>query len=146
VSLSLNNIRPAVGSKSVPKRLGRGIGSGTGKTAGRGHKGQHARSGGFHKVGFEGGQTPLHRRLPKFGFHSHKQRLTQAVRLGDLSLIPQEVIDLQVIKEARLLRGPVRTVKVIATGKLNKPIKIKGLKTSMAARKAIENIGGSVEV
>lgn len=141
----LNTLKPAVGSKSVARRLGRGIGSGLGKTAGHGHKGQHARAGGFHKLGFEGGQTPLQRRLPKFGFRSRKQRFVQTVHLSTLETLTVELIDYQALKTARLLNNQVKVVKVIATGKLTKVVKLKGLKVSTGARAIIEALGGSVE-
>lgn len=143
--LYLNQLKPVPGTKSAPKRLGRGIGSGLGKTAGRGHKGQHARAGGFHKLGFEGGQTPLQRRLPKFGFHSRRQRFAGSVHLGALEKLSSEIIDCQLLKSAGLVDARVKNIKVIATGTLNKPVKLKGIKASLTARKAIEALGGTVD-
>jgi len=143
--LYLNTLKPAPGAKSPAKRLGRGIGSGTGKTAGHGHKGQHARAGGFHKLGFEGGQTPLQRRLPKFGFHSRRQRFAQEIRLDSLNKLADKVIDHQALEGAGLLRSRVKSIKLIASGKLDKAIRVKGLKVTSGARSMIEALGGSIE-
>src|SRR5688500_4783890 len=116
----LNTLKPAKGSKKAPKRLGRGIGSGLGKTCGRGHKGQKARAGGFHKVGFEGGQMPLQRRLPKFGFVSQKALLTQEVRLGDLNRIDGEVVTLETLKAAGIIKNNTKFVKIFLARELKK--------------------------
>lgn len=143
--MRLNTLKPALGSKKVTKRVGRGIGSGLGKTCGRGHKGQHSRSGGFHKVGFEGGQMPLQRRLPKVGFVSPKLGLTDQLRLHELALIEQEWIDIAALKQAGLVSRRCKRVKVIASGRLNKAVKIRGLAVTPGARVAIETAGGSIE-
>ncbi len=141
----LNTIKPALGSKVLPKRLGRGIGSGKGKTCGRGHKGQRARAGGFHRVGFEGGQTALFRRLPKFGFSSRKGKVTTEVRLDQLAKLDADVITIQVLREAGFINASIRFVKVIASGQINKAVNLKGLTATKAARSAIEAAGGKVE-
>lgn len=138
-------LKPARGSKRERRRLGRGIGSGLGKTAGRGHKGQHARAGGYHKRGFEGGQMPLQRRLPKFGFASRSARYVSEVRLGDLVRVDADIIDLAALKAAKLVAGQVRRAKVIATGTLDKPLRLKGLAVTKGARAIIEAQGGKVE-
>jgi large subunit ribosomal protein L15 len=145
MSLALNTIKPAIGSKTTKKRLGRGIGSGWGKTAGRGHKGQHARKGGYHKVGFEGGQTPLQRSIRKSGFRSAKQLFTQEVRMGDLEKLSEQIIDLQYLKTRNLLNNRIKHVKVIASGTLTKPVTLRGLKITAGARRHIESIGGKIE-
>jgi large subunit ribosomal protein L15 len=141
----LNTLKPAPGSKSSAKRVGRGIGSGLGKTCGRGHKGQHARAGGFHKLGFEGGQTPLQRRLPKFGFTPLKAAPLQVLRIDALNTIKVDVVDLQVLKDCRLVPTWTKEIKFIATGKLEKAVTVKGLKFSKGAKALIEAAGGSVE-
>ncbi len=142
----LNTLKPAPGSKPSAKRVGRGIGSGLGKTCGRGHKGQRARAGGFHKLGFEGGQTPLQRRLPKFGFTPLKSAPLQVLRIDALNTIKADVVDLQVLKDCRLLVPAwTKEIKFIATGKLEKAITLKGLKFSKGAKALIEAAGGSVE-
>ncbi|MEN9917289.1 MAG: ribosomal protein [Pseudomonadota bacterium] len=141
----LNTLKPAPGSKPTAKRVGRGIGSGLGKTCGRGHKGQRARAGGFHKLGFEGGQTPLQRRLPKFGFTPLKSSPLQVLRIDALNAIKADVVDLQVLKDCRLVPGLTKEVKFIATGKLTKSVTIKGLKFSKGAEVLIKAAGGSVE-
>ena len=141
----LNTIKPGNGAKKPRKRVGRGIGSGSGKTAGRGHKGQHSRSGGYHKVGFEGGQMPLQRRLPKGGFHSRTAIYSDEVRLHELNDIDSETIDLATLKAAGLLRNDVKTVKIILSGSVLKAVKIRGLNVSKGARAAIESAGGSIE-
>jgi large subunit ribosomal protein L15 len=141
----LNTLKPAKGSKPTAKRLGRGIGSGLGKTSGRGHKGQRARAGGFHKLGFEGGQTPLQRRLPKFGFTPLSNTAMHVLRLDVLNKLTADVIDIQVLKEARLVHSSTKEVKLIATGKLQKAVRIKGLKLTKGARALIEAAGGSIE-
>jgi large subunit ribosomal protein L15 len=147
--LALNNLKPAKGAKTSAKRLGRGIGSGWGKTAGRGHKGQHARKGGYHKIGFEGGQTPLQRSLRKFGFRSAKQLITQEVTLGSLERLPEKlsdkIIDLALLKAQGLLNQRIKRVKIIATGKLTKSLKLKGLGVTAGARRSVEALGGTIE-
>ncbi len=141
----LNTLKPALGSKKTRKRVGRGIGSTLGKTCGRGHKGQKARSGGYHKVGFEGGQMPLHRRLPKVGFRSRTERYGDEIRLHELNKLPGEVIDLETLRQANLISSIVKRVKIIATGKLDRPVIIRGLAVSKGARLEIEAKGGRVE-
>ncbi len=143
--MRLNSIKPAKGSKSTAKRVGRGIGSGSGKTCGRGSKGQKSRSGGFHKVGFEGGQMPLQRRLPKVGFRSRKSKETAEVRLGELAGIESEVIDLKALQDADVIPHSVKRAKVILSGKIEKAVTIKGLGATPGARKAIEAAGGKIE-
>jgi large subunit ribosomal protein L15 len=140
-----NSLSPADGSKKNGKRVGRGHSAGQGKTCGRGVKGQHARSGGFHKVGFEGGQMPLQRRLPKIGFVSHMKSGTAELRLHELALPKDAVIDMDSLKKANLVPATVTKVKVILSGKLEKAVKIKGLAVSKGARAAIEAAGGSIE-
>jgi large subunit ribosomal protein L15 len=141
----LNNLTSARGSKNTPKRLGRGIGSGLGKTCGRGHKGQKSRAGGSIRRGFEGGQTPLYRRLPKFGFNSKKSQTTCEVRLSDLSRFEDDTIDINILKSANIVNSRIRTVKVILSGQLSKPIRLKGLAVTQNVRNAIESAGGKVE-
>lgn len=141
----LNTIHPAEGATHAKRRVGRGIGSGLGKTGGRGHKGQKSRSGGFHKVGFEGGQMPLQRRLPKRGFKSLTARLTAEVRLGELNLVAVDQIDILSLKQAGLVAANVEIVKVIASGELTKPVNLKGIKVTKGALVAIEAAGGKVE-
>ena len=143
--MRLNTISPGEGAKKVGKRLGRGHSAGQGKTSGRGQKGQHARSGGYHKVGFEGGQMPLQRRLPKVGFNSRMARLTAELRLHELEIPTDDVIDMDVLKKARLVPSFVNKVKVILSGKIEKSVKIKGLAVTKGARAAIEAAGGSIE-
>ncbi len=143
--MRLNTIKPAAGSKSNRKRVARGIGSGNGKTAGRGHKGQHSRSGGFHKVGFEGGQMPLQRRLPKVGFNSRKAHLTGEVRLYQLNSIDADVIDLDVLKKAGVVNRLVKKAKVVLRGELDKAVTLKGLAVTKGAAEAIAKAGGKVE-
>jgi large subunit ribosomal protein L15 len=142
--MELNSIKPAEGAKHAKRRVGRGIGSGLGKTAGRGHKGQKSRSGGFHKVGFEGGQMPLQRRLPKRGFSSLTHEFVGEVRLSDLEKLPVEEIDLLALKQAGLLGVLIRSAKVIATGTLTRKVTLKGLSATKGARAAIEAAGGSI--
>jgi large subunit ribosomal protein L15 len=142
--LRLNTIRSAAGSRRGRKRVGRGIGSGKGKTCGRGHKGQRARAGGYHKVGFEGGQMPLQRRLPKIGFHSLKAKHSAEVRLHELSRLDVEVVDLQALKTANLIPAHTTRAKVILSGKLDKAVSLCGIHVSRGARAAIEALGGSV--
>jgi large subunit ribosomal protein L15 len=142
--MRMNTIKPAAGSKHAKRRVGRGIGSGLGKTAGRGHKGQSSRSGGFHKVGFEGGQMPLQRRLPKRGFVSRMRDDTAEVRLSDLAKLPVAEIDLLALKAAGVVPALAKTAKVIKTGKLEKAVKLSGLQATKGARAAIEAAGGSL--
>ena len=144
--MRLNDIRPAPGAKSPRTRVGRGRASGSGKTCGRGHKGQHSRSGGYHKVGFEGGQMPLQRRLPKVGFRSRIGRVTAEVRLSELEKVGAEVIDLSVLKAANIIQKNIQRAKIIKSGEINKPVKVKGLRATKGARQAIEAAGGAVEV
>nr|WP_311530560.1 50S ribosomal protein L15 [uncultured Ralstonia sp.] len=142
--MQLNNLKPADGSKHAKRRVGRGIGSGLGKTAGRGHKGQKSRSGGFHKVGFEGGQMPLHRRLPKRGFTSLTKEFTAEVRLGDLAGLPIEEIDLLSLKQAGLVGEMTKSAKVILSGEIDKKVTLKGIGATAGAKAAIEAAGGSL--
>jgi large subunit ribosomal protein L15 len=142
--MRLNTIKPSKGSRPARTRVGRGIGSGLGKTCGRGHKGQHARSGGYHKVGFEGGQMPLQRRLPKRGFTSLTKRLTAQVRLSDLQALPVDEIDVQVLKQAGIVGQSVRYAKVIKSGDLSRKVTLKGIAATAGARVAIEAAGGSL--
>lgn len=143
--MRLNTISPAPGSKPSPKRLGRGIGSGLGKTGGRGHKGQTARSGGTVAPGFEGGQQPLHRRLPKFGFSSRVGRYVTEVRLSEIAGIDADVIDLDALKNANIVRRDTKVAKVILSGELAKAVTVQGLKVTKGAREAILAAGGKVE-
>lgn len=142
--MELNTIAPAEGSKFSRRRVGRGIGSGLGKTAGRGHKGQKSRAGGFHKVGFEGGQMPMHRRLPKRGFKSMTARLNDQIRLDDLQLLSVDVIDLLALKQAGLVSASAETVKVILAGEISKPVTLNGIKATKGAAAAIAAAGGTV--
>lgn len=142
--MELNNIKPAVGSKRNKKRVGRGIGCGSGKTAGRGHKGQKARAGGFHKVGFEGGQMPLHRRLPKRGFQSLSAGDTAEVRLDTLQKMTADTIDLEALKQAGVVPRLALRAKVILAGEIKRKIELKGVLASKGARAAIESAGGSI--
>ncbi len=143
--MRLNTLKPGAGSKHAAKRVGRGIGSGLGKTCGRGHKGQKSRAGGFHKVGFEGGQMPLQRRLPKRGFTSLTQEFKAEVSLAKLNKLPVDEIDLLTLKQAGLVPQLAKTAKVILSGKIDKAVKLKGVSVSKGARAAIEAAGGSVE-
>jgi len=143
--MRLNNISPGNGAKKVSKRFGRGHSAGQGKTSGRGQKGQHARSGGYHKVGFEGGQMPLQRRLPKVGFRSRMARLTAELRLHELELPSADVIDIDVLKKANLVPAFVTKVKVIKSGVIKKAVKLKGIAVTKGARVDIEKAGGSIE-
>jgi large subunit ribosomal protein L15 len=142
--MQLNSIKPASGAKHARRRVGRGIGSGLGKTAGRGHNGQHSRSGGYHKVGFEGGQMPLQRRLPKRGFKSTTLRFNDQVTLGDLQALAIDEIDLQALKQLGLVGQLIRHVKVIATGELTRKVVLKGIAATAGAKTAIEAVGGSI--
>jgi large subunit ribosomal protein L15 len=143
--MHLNELHPASGARKSGKRVGRGAGSGTGKTAGRGHKGQRSRSGGHSVVGFEGGQMPLQRRLPKFGFISRQARYNGEVRVGDLGRLDAESIDLQILKAAKLVARNVKRAKIIAAGKLEKAVVVKGIAVTPGARAAIEAAGGKVQ-
>jgi len=143
--MRLNTLSPAPGSKRASKRVGRGIGSGFGKTCGRGHKGLKARSGGSVAPGFEGGQQPLQRRLPKFGFSSRQARYVAEIRLNELASLDAELIDLDALKNANLVRRDAKVAKVILSGELNKAVTIQGLKVTKGARKAITEAGGKVE-
>jgi large subunit ribosomal protein L15 len=143
--MRLNQLKPGAGSRHPRKRVGRGIGCGLGKTAGRGHKGQKARAGGFHKVGFEGGQMPLQRRLPKRGFVSLARGATAEVRLSDLQKLGAETIDLAVLKEARTISQLARQAKVILSGEIKRKVTLKGLLATKGARAAIEAQGGAIE-
>ena len=144
--MRLNDLKPAPGSKSARHRVGRGIGSGWGKTAGRGHKGQKSRAGGFHKVGFEGGQMPLHRRLPKRGFTSMSRRYVEVVRLHELQKIGADEIDLMVLKQAGVVSALAIDARVISSGELSRKISVRGIGVTKGARAAIEAAGGSVAV
>jgi large subunit ribosomal protein L15 len=141
--MRLNTLKP--GSRKPRKRLGRGHAAGQGKTCGRGQKGQHARSGGFHKVGFEGGQMPLHRRLPKIGFVSPTRGDSAELRLHELALVDADVIDIEALKNADVVPRRAKRVKVIASGAIEKAVKLKGVAVTPGARKAIEAAGGSIE-
>jgi large subunit ribosomal protein L15 len=144
--MRLNELQPGAGARRAAKRVGRGIGSGLGKTGGRGHKGQKARSGGFHKVGFEGGQMPLQRRLPKVGFRSSKSTVTDEIRLSELNRVEGDVVDLASLRAAGLIGAAIRRVKIIATGKIQRGLQVRGVAVTKGARAAIEAAGGSVEV
>ena len=143
--MRLNELSPGKGAKKVGKRFGRGHSAGQGKTSGRGQKGQHARSGGYHKVGFEGGQMPLQRRLPKVGFRSRMAKYTAELRLHELELPEAEVIDMDVLKKANLVPAFVNKVKVIKSGEIKKAVKLKGIAVTKGARADIEAAGGSIE-
>jgi len=143
--MRLNTLRPGAGSKHAPKRVGRGIGSGLGKTGGRGHKGQKSRSGGTVRPGFEGGQMPLQRRLPKFGFNSRMARYVAEVRLNELTATGVDVIDLAVLKQADIIREEITSARVILSGDITKAVTVKGLKVTKGAKAAIEAAGGKVE-
>lgn len=142
--MQLNTIKPAEGAKKERRRLGRGIGSGLGKTSGRGHKGQRSRAGGFHKVGFEGGQMPIQRRLPKRGFKSLTKANTAHVRTSELSLIPGDVIDLLALKAANVVSGTVTNAKIYLSGEVSKKYNVQGLLLTKGARAAIESAGGKI--
>ena len=143
--MRLNELSPGKGAKKAGKRLGRGHSAGQGKTSGRGQKGQHARSGGYHKVGFEGGQMPLQRRLPKVGFRSRKAHLTAELRLHELAIPEAEVIDLDVLKKLNLVPAFTTRVKVIKSGELDKAVTLKGIAVTKGAREVIEKAGGKIE-
>ena len=143
--MKLNTLSPAPGSKHAAKRVGRGIGSGLGKTGGSGHKGQKSRSGGSVKPGFEGGQMPMQRRLPKFGFTSAKSLISEEVRLSELALVDGEIVDLETLKKANVLRDSTKFAKVMLSGELDKAVTVRGIKVTKGARAAIEAAGGKVE-
>ena len=143
--MRLNTLSPAEGSKKAGKRLGRGIGSGLGKTGGRGHKGQKSRSGGGVRRGFEGGQMPLYRRLPKFGFTSRKSFVTAEIRLSDLAYVEGDVIDLNALKAANVVGPQIEFAKLILSGEVNRAVTIRGLRVTKGARAAIESAGGKIE-
>jgi len=143
--MRLNTLQPAPGSKPDRKRVGRGIGSGLGKTAGRGHKGQKSRSGGYHKVGFEGGQMPLQRRLPKVGFVSRVSLTTAEVRLSELAKVEGDVVDLETLKKAGLVAKSMKRAKIFASGKVERAVTVKGVGVTKGAKAAIEAAGGTVE-
>lgn len=143
--MRLDQLQPAPGSKTGRKRLGRGIGSGSGKTSGRGHKGQKARAGGFHKLGFEGGQMPLQRRLPKVGFRSKTADDTAEVRLHELTKVDAEVIDFAALLGANLVSRRAKRAKVYLSGTIDRPLKLRGIAVTKGARAAIQDAGGSVE-
>ncbi|BCL68387.1 50S ribosomal subunit protein L15 [Vibrio nigripulchritudo MADA3029] len=143
--MRLNTLSPAAGSKPSKKRLGRGIGSGLGKTGGRGHKGQKSRSGGSVRPGFEGGQMPLKQRLPKFGFTSRKSLVTSEVRLGELAKVEGDVVDLNSLKAANVITKNIEFVKVVLSGEISKAVTVKGLRVTKGAKAAIEAAGGKIE-
>lgn len=143
--MRLNNLQPGVGSKQSPKRLGRGVGSGLGKTCGKGHKGQTARAGGYHKVGFEGGQMPIQRRLPKFGFTSLTAHESAEVRLHELEKVQAEVIDVLALKASGVVAHATQRAKVILSGKISRPVHLRGIAVTKGARAAIEAAGGKIE-
>jgi large subunit ribosomal protein L15 len=142
--MELNNIKPADGAKHAKRRVGRGIGSGLGKTAGRGHKGQKSRAGGYHKVGFEGGQMPLQRRLPKRGFKSHLLKFNDEITLTTLERLGLPEVDLLTLKQANIVSEIIKVVKVVKTGELTKAVKLTGIGATAGARAVIESLGGSV--
>jgi large subunit ribosomal protein L15 len=142
--MELNTLKPSAGSKHAKRRVGRGIGSGLGKTAGRGHKGQKSRSGGYHKVGFEGGQMPLQRRLPKRGFKSHLLKYNAEITLGELQILDVTEVDVLVLKQAGLVPQIAKVVKVIKSGELSKKVSLKGIGATAGAKAVIEAAGGSL--
>ncbi len=142
--MELNSIKPADGAKHYKRRVGRGIGSGIGKTAGRGHKGQKSRAGGYHKVGFEGGQMPMHRRLPKRGFKSHLLQFNAEITLTTLEVLGLAEVDLLTLKQEKLVGQMAKVVKVVNTGALTKAVKLNGIGATAGAKAAIEAVGGSV--
>ena len=143
--MQLNTLSPVEGSRQARRRVGRGIGSGLGKTAGRGHKGQKSRSGGFHKVGFEGGQMPIQRRLPKRGFRSAKKLITAQIRLSELNKVDAELVDLDALRNAGLIHAGIKVAKVFVSGEVTRAVNLKGIGATAGARAAIESAGGSVE-
>ena len=142
--MQLNSLKPADGSKKARRRVGRGIGSGLGKTAGRGHKGQKSRAGGYHKVGFEGGQMPLQRRLPKRGFKSASLKYNAEITLGELERLAMDEVDVVVLKQAGLIPQIAKVVKVIKSGELSRKVSLKGIGATAGAKAAIEAVGGSL--
>lgn len=142
--MRLNTIKPGDGAKTSRKRVGRGIGSGSGKTCGRGHKGQKSRAGGYHKSGFEGGQMPLQRRLPKYGFRSRSGTFYDEVRLNELQLVADGDVNLESLKKAGVIRHDVKTVKIIASGSIEQAVKVSGVRVTKGAKQQIEAAGGSV--
>ncbi len=143
--MNLNTLSPDLGSKPPRRRVGRGIGSGLGKTSGKGHKGQKARAGGYHKINFEGGQMPIQRRLPKMGFRSRVGKTIDEINLSELEKLNVDIIDLNALKDAGLISKAIKDVKIILSGELTKAIKLKGLRLTKGARKIIEDLGGSIE-
>jgi len=143
--MQLNTLKPGDGSQKPRKRVGRGMGSGLGKTCGRGHKGQKSRSGGRIRAGFEGGQQPLQMRLPKFGFNSAKARITAEVTLSELAKVDADVIDMQALEDANVIKGTMKRAKVILSGSIDKAVTLKGIKATKGAKAAIEAAGGKVE-
>lgn len=143
--MRLNSIKPASGARSARKRVGRGIGSGLGKTAGRGHKGQKSRSGGYSKVGFEGGQMPLQRRLPKRGFRSQRKPTVAEIRLNEVNSMDAELVDLSTLREAGLVHTGIEYAKIIASGEISRAVTVRGLGVTKGARAAIEKAGGRIE-
>ncbi len=143
--MNLNTLSPAEGAKKNPKRVGRGIGCTDGKTAGRGHKGQKSRSGGFHKVGFEGGQMPLKQRLPKFGFTSRKSLVTAEVRLSELAKVKGEDIDLMTLRQAGVINNGIKFAKIMLSGSIDRAVTVRGVGVTKGAKEAIEAAGGKVE-
>ncbi len=143
--MKLNTIKPGTHSKPAKRRVGRGIGSGFGKTCGRGHKGQKSRSGGFHKIGFEGGQMPLQMRLPKSGFRSRKQKYVAEIRLHDLSKVQDAVITMESLRKTGIINSRIKQIKIILSGEITKAVHVSGIKATPGAIKAIEAAGGKVE-
>ena len=143
--MKLNTLSPAAGAKQAAKRVGRGIGSGTGKTCGRGHKGQKSRSGGSIRPGFEGGQMPLKQRLPKFGFTSRKSLVSAEVRLNEIAKVDGEVVTIETLKQAGLLVNTVKFAKVVLSGEISRSVTVQGLRVTKGARAAIEAAGGKIE-
>lgn len=143
--MRLNTIKPGAGARTDAKRVGRGIGSGSGKTCGRGHKGQKSRSGGFHKIGFEGGQMPLQRRLPKVGFNSRKSRVTEQVRLNELALVDGDTVDMAALKAAGVIKQSTLHAKVMLSGEISRAVNVRGIGVTKGARAAIEAAGGKIE-
>jgi len=143
--MRLNTLSPAPGSTKARKRVGRGIGCGNGKTCGRGHKGQKSRSGGFHKVGFEGGQMPLQKRLPKVGFSSRKKQYSAELRLNEIASLDADIITLEVLKEAGILAHKIKKAKVILSGAIDKPVTLQGISATKGAKDAIEAVGGKID-
>jgi len=143
--MRLNTLKPGAGARTNAKRVGRGIGSGSGKTCGRGHKGQKSRSGGFHKIGFEGGQMPLQRRLPKVGFNSRKSRVTEQVRLNELALVDGDTVDMAALKAAGVIKQSTLHAKVMLSGEISRAVNVRGIGVTKGARAAIEAAGGKIE-